>query len=190
MASRLGNVVLYKQLRDKVIERVLSEMKDRKIKNKEEIAKAVGLGAMKYGMLRVGPEKTIFFDWEDSLKLEGNTGPYLQYAHTRCNGILKKIKNWKPDYTPEELTEYEKDLVKILSIFPQIVEQAVHDLRPNYICNYVYELAVAFNNFYEKCSVLKADKKSKSFRLTLVKATQTVLKNSLKLIGIESLEKM
>jgi arginyl-tRNA synthetase len=190
MASRLGNVVLYTQLRDKVIERVLAEMKDRKMKNREEIAKAIGIGAMKYGMLRIGPEKTIFFDWEDALKLEGNTGPYLQYAHTRCSGILRKSKKWKPLYAAKELTDYEKTLVKILSRFPKIVEQASNDLRSNYICNYVYELAVAFNNFYENCPVIKAKKDLKNFRLTLVQAAQIVLGKCLELMGMNKLEKM
>jgi len=190
MASRLGNVVLYTQLMNKVIERVLAEMKDRKMKNKEEIAKAVGIGAMKYGMLRIGPEKTIFFDWEDALKLEGNTGPYIQYAHTRCSGILRRSKKWKPLYAAKELTDYEKALVKILSRFPKIVEQASNDLRPNYICNYAYELAVAFNNFYENCPVIKAKKDLKKFRLALVQAAEIVLKNCLHLIGIEAIKKM
>ncbi len=173
-----------------MIERVLAEMKDRKMKNREEIAKAIGIGAMKYGMLRIGPEKTIFFDWEDALKLEGNTGPYLQYAHTRCSGILRKSKKWKPLYAAKELTDYEKTLVKILSRFPKIVEQASNDLRPNYICNYVYELAVAFNNFYENCPVIKAKKDLKNFRLTLVQAAQLVLGKCLELMGMNKLEKM
>jgi len=191
MASRLGNVVLYKQLRDKVIEKVLEEMKDREMENKEKIAKSVGIGAMKYGMLKVSPEKVIFFDWEEALKLEGNTGPYLQYAYTRCSGILRKSKKWKAVCKVKELTEHEKILVKILSRFSELVEQASNDLRPSHICNYLYELATTFNNFYENCPVLKAeDEQTKNFRLTLVDSTGMVLKNALILIGIEALEKM
>jgi arginyl-tRNA synthetase len=191
MASRLGNVVLYKQLRDKVIEKVLEEMKDREMENKEKIAKSVGIGAMKYGMLKVSPEKVIFFDWEEALKLEGNTGPYLQYAYTRCSGILRKSKKWKAVYKVKELTEHEKTLVKNLSRFPQLIEQASNDLRPSHICNYLYELATTFSNFYENCPVMKAeDEQMRNFRLTLVDATRTVLKSSLDLIGIEAVEKM
>ena len=165
-------------------------MKDRKMKDKEETSKSIGIGAMKYGMLKVGPEKTIFFDWKDALRLDGNTGPYLQYAHTRCSGILGKSKKWVPVYNVKELTDYEKNLVKILSRFPKIIEQAVNDLKPSYLCNYVYDLAVVFNNFYEKCPVIKAEKNLKNFRLTLVKATEIVLKKCLELIGIEAIEKM
>jgi arginyl-tRNA synthetase len=177
-------------LRDKIVEKVLSEMKNEKIKNREEIAKAIGIGAMKYDMLKIGPEKVIFFDWEDALKLEGNTAPYLQYAHTRCSGILGKSKKWKVMYTANELTDYEKRLVKILSRFPRVIEEASNDFRPNYICNYVYELATTFNNFYENCPVIKAERGLKNFRLTLVQATEIVLKNCLRLIGIKAIEKM
>jgi arginyl-tRNA synthetase len=191
MASRLGNVVLYSQLRDKIIEKVLEEMKDRKIKNKEETAKAIGIGAMKYGMLKISPEKVIFFDWQDALKLEGSTGPYLQYAHTRCKGILEKAGKWKPNFKTGKLTEEEKELVKILSRFSETVEQATKDLRPHYICNYAYDLATAFDRFYEFCPVLKAETaEQKNFRLALVQTTKIVLKNAMGLIGMESLEKM
>jgi arginyl-tRNA synthetase len=191
MASRLGNVVLYAQLRDKIIEKVLEEMKDRQLKNKKEIAKQVGICAMKYGMLKISPEKVIFFDWEDALKLNGNTGPYLQYAHTRCQGILEKAGKWKTNLKAEKLAEEEKQLVKILSRFSETVEQAAKDLRPHYICNYAYDLATAFDRFYEFCPVLKAETaEQKNFRLALVQTTKIVLKNAMGLIGMESLEKM
>jgi arginyl-tRNA synthetase len=191
MASRLGNVILYKKLRDEVIEKVLEQMKDREIDGKDKIAKSVGIGAMKYAMLKVSPEKVIFFDREEALKLEGNTGPYLQYALTRCSGILRKSKKWKAVYKFKGLTEHETALVRSLSRFSNLIEQSSNELRPNHVCNYAYELATAFNNFYEKCSVIKAESEQlKNFRLTLVDASRTVLKNALNLIGIEALEKM
>lgn len=190
MASRLGNVILYTQLRDEVIKKVLEEMKDRKIGNKERIARAVGIGAMKYGMLKIGPEKVIFFDWEDALKLEGNTGPYLQYADIRCKGILRKAGKWRPNFKAEDLSEEEKSLVKTLMRFPEVIEQAARDLRPHYICNYAYELATVFDKFYETNPVLKAEGSKKVFRLSLVQAAKTVLGNALELMGMEALEKM
>jgi arginyl-tRNA synthetase len=178
-------------LRDKVIEKVLEEMKDREMEDKDKIAKSVGIGAMKYGMLKVSPEKVIFFDWEEALRLEGNTGPYLQYAFTRCSGILRKSKKWKSVYKVKELNEHEIALVKSLSRFSQLVEQSSNELKPNHVCNYVYDLATAFNNFYENCPVMKAENEHlKNFRLTLVDATRTVLKTALNLIGIEAVEKM
>lgn len=184
ISSRLGRVVLIDDVFDEAAKRVKSHTKD------EKIAKSVGIGAVIYAILKIDPDKQVTFNWNDILNLEGNTAPYLQYAHTRCAGILRKSKTWKAVYTAKKLTDYDKALVKLLSNFPQMVEQATHDLRPSYICNYVYDLATAFNEFYEKCPVIKAEKKLKDFRLTLVKSTQTVLKNALCLIGIEAIEKM
>jgi arginyl-tRNA synthetase len=184
LSSRLGRVVLIDDVFDEATKRVRSHTKD------ENIARAVGIAAVIYAILRIDPDKQVTFNWDEVLSLEGNTAPYLQYAHTRCSGILKKSKKWKPNYSVKGLAEHERILVKILSKFSQTVYQASQELRPNYVCNYVYDLATAFNEFYEKCPVIKAEKKLKDFRLTLVKATQIVLKNALNLIGIEAVEKM
>jgi arginyl-tRNA synthetase len=123
--------------------------------------------------------------------LEGNTGPYLQYAHTRCDGILKKAKEWRENFENENLSKEEKKIIKKLIEFPDVVEQALRDFRPHYICNYAYELANIFSEFYHACPVLKAEtKKLRDFRLTLVKATKITLKNSLSLLGIETPKRM
>jgi len=190
MASRLGNVVFYTDLRDRTVSKAMEGIKNPEIKNKEDVAKAIGIGALKYGMLKISPERVIFFDWENALRLEGDTGPYLQYAHTRCAGILRKAGKWKSSFSTESLTEEERALVKTLMRFPNIVEQAAKDLRPHYICNYVYDLATVFDKFYEFNSVLKAEGEKKNFRLALVNATKIVLMNALNLLGIEALEKM
>jgi arginyl-tRNA synthetase len=184
LSSRLGRVVLIDDVFDEAAKRVKSHTKD------DNIAKTVGKAAVIYAILRIDPDKQVTFNWDEVLNLEGNTAPYLQYAHTRCSGILRKSKIWKPVYTKKEFEDHEKKLIGFLSNFPQIVEQASNDLRPSYICNYVYELATAFNEFYEKCPVIKAEKELKDFRLTLVKATEIVLKNALNLIEIEAVEKM
>jgi arginyl-tRNA synthetase len=133
----------------------------------------------------------ITFDWEQMLKLEGDTGPYLQYAHTRCAGILRKVKKWEPVFKNEDFTDEEKNLIKILARFQKVVEEAGRDLKPHYICNYAYELATVFDRFYETNPVLKAESEEKKrFRLTLVKATKVVLSKCLQLIGIKPLERM
>jgi arginyl-tRNA synthetase len=142
-------------------------------------------------MLSISCDKLLAFDWEEALQLEGNTGPYLQYAHTRCNGILKKTRGWKVKFENKNLVEEEKKLIKKLTEFPDVVEQSLRDFRPHYICNYAYELATIFSEFYHSCPVLKAETKNlRNFRLTLVKATKITLKNSLKLLGIDALMKM
>ena len=184
LSSRLGRVVLIDDVFDEAAKRVKFHTKD------ENIAKAVGKAAVIYAILRIDPDKQVTFNWDEILNLEGNTASYLQYAHTRCSGILRKSKTWKPVYTKKEFENHEKRLIGLLSNFSQMVEQAANDLRPSYICNYVYELATAFNEFYEKCPVIKAEKELKDFRLTLVKATEIVLKNALNLIDIEAVEKM
>lgn len=186
MSSRKGKVVLIDDIFDEAMKKV-----EEKYTKDKEISKAVGIGAVIYSILKVDPNQQITFEWEKALALRGDTGPYLQYAHTRCAGILRKAKKWKPNLKIENISEEEKILVKTLMIFPEVVEKAAKDLRPHYICNYVYELATIFDKFYETCSVLKAEnEKLKAFRLSLVDATRIVLENSLNLIGIEAPEKM
>jgi arginyl-tRNA synthetase len=195
MSSRLGSIILYSQLRDEVLKKTLKEIEKRNPKTskkeKIELAKKIGFGALKYGMLRMSGDKLLVFDMGEALQLEGNTGPYLQYAHTRCDGILKKAKRWKEKFENENSSKEEKKIIKKLIEFPDVVEQALRDFRPHYICNYAYELANIFSEFYHACPVLKAEtQKLRDFRLTLVKATKTTLKNSLNLLGIETPKKM
>jgi len=194
MSSRLGSVVLYTQLRDKILKKIQKEIEKRNSKlskkEKQTLAEKIAVGALKYGMLSMSCDKLLIFDWEKALMLEGNTGPYLQYAHTRCNGILSKVKNWKDNVVNENLTCEEKKLVKKLSEFPEVVEQALRDFRPHYLCNYAYDLATIFSEFYHLCPVLKAEKELRDFRLSLVKATKVTLKNCLTLLGIDTPEKM
>ncbi|MEM5879328.1 MAG: arginine--tRNA ligase [Candidatus Aenigmatarchaeota archaeon] len=195
MSSREGKAVMLDEVVSKLIEMAYMEIEKRgerfSEKEKREIAEAVGIGALKYAIVRIEPEKTITFDWEQMLKLEGDTGPYLQYAHTRCVGILRKAGKFKPSFKSKELTEGEKELIKALMRFEKVVEEAGRDLRPHYICNYAYELATLFDRFYETNPVLKAESEEKrNFRLTLVKATKIVLSQALELLGIKPLEKM
>ena len=195
MSSRLGTIVLYSQLRDEILKKTLEEIEKRNSrmskKEKQELARKIGLGALKYGMLRLSCDKLLVFDMDEALQLEGNTGPYLQYAHTRCDSILNKTKGWKQNLVNDNLSKEEKKLIKKLIEFPDLVEKALRDFRPHYICNYAYELANTFSEFYHACSVLKAEtKKLRDFRLTLVKATKITLKNSLNLLGIGTPERM
>lgn len=195
MSSREGKAVILDEVIDKLEKKVYEEIEKRaqnlSEREKREIAEAVGIGALKYAIVKVEPEKMITFEWERMLKLEGDTGPYLQYAHTRCAGILRKAGKWKSNFKTEEISEEEKNLIKTLMLFPKVVENAAKELKPNYICNYAYELATLFDKFYEKVPVIKAESEEKrNFRLTLVKATKKVLASCLELIGIKPLERM
>jgi len=195
MSSRKGRAVILDEVIDKLTNLAYEEVDKRKPKlskkEKQKIAEKVGVSALKYAIVKIEPNNTITFDFEKMLSFEGDTGPYLQYAYTRCSGILRKVNNWKPNFSVDKLAEREKQLIKLLSRFPEVIENAAKDLRPHYVCNYTYDLATAFDRFYEACPVLKAEsEKIKNFRLTLVDATRIVLKNSLDLVGMEALERM
>jgi arginyl-tRNA synthetase len=195
MSSRLGRIVILDEVIDDLVKLAYEEVEKRNPKldkkTKERIAEMVGIGALKFAILRIEPEKVIVFNKKEIVQFQGDTGPYLQYAHTRCCGILRKAKKWKPNFNIKNLTDQEKQLIKTLSRFPKVVENAAKDLRPHYICNYAYELATTLDKFYEFCPVLRAENEMlRNFRLSLVNATKIVLKNALNLIGIEALERM
>lgn len=160
-------------------------------KEKMQIAEKIGAAALRYSTLNTDWNKVVVFDYDKALSFEGETGPYLQYAHTRICGIFRKAEKWKPNFEAPDLNEHEKTLIKILMEFPDVVEQAAKDLRPLYICDYAHRLATALDQFYEACPVLRAATEGlKNFRLTLVNATKITLKNALNLIGIEAPERM
>jgi len=119
ISSRLGTIVLYSELRDKVKEKVLEEIQKRNPKptKKEDLTNIIAIGSMKYGMLKISPEKLITFDWKEALNLEGNTGSYLQYTHTRASSILKKSGKWEPSFSIKKLNDEEKRLIKTFSEF-------------------------------------------------------------------------
>ncbi len=193
MSSREGKAIMLDEVVKKLIDLAYEEVEKRNPNLNEEekrkIAEKIGISALKYAILKVEPDKQIVFDWKRMLSFEGDTGPYLQYALTRCNGIIRKAGEMEIKFSVKSLEKEEKELIKILEKFPEICLMAMKDLRPHYICNYAYELASAFDKFYEACPVLKAGEK-KNFRLSLVYASKIVLENCLKLIGMEILERM
>lgn len=195
MSSREGTVILYSELRDKVVKKVAEEILKRTLRLAKKVisdsALKIGTSALKYQMLKVSPEKDVVFDWQQSLELQGDTGPYIQYAYTRCSSILKRAKKWKNVFATKILNDEEKKLVKLISNFSRVVRQSAEDLRPHYICSYTYDLATAFNNFYERHRVINAETNElRDFRLGLVKTTKTVLGKCLELMGMHIIEKM
>lgn len=194
MSSREGRAVMLDEVVASLIKSAYNEVSKRgsKLSKKEKtkLAKKIGIGAIKYAILKIEPNASIVFDWKQMLRFDGNNAPYLQYAHTRCAGILRRAERWNHIFFPSKLEGPEKELVRKLFEFRSVVENSAKDFKPNYICNYIYGLATAFDKFYEFCPVLKADEKTKNFRLTLVEATKIVLGNALKLVGIDALEKM
>ncbi|MEM5805692.1 MAG: arginine--tRNA ligase [Candidatus Aenigmatarchaeota archaeon] len=187
LSSRRGRVILI----DDVFAEAKKAVKQKfKVKD-DKLAEKIGVSAVIYALLKIDPDKQVMFNWDEVLSLHGNNGPYLQYTYTRCSSILKKVKKCENVFSFKSLNEEEKKLIKLLSNFPKVVQQAIRDLKPHYVCNYTYDLSTAFNNFYEKHRVINAETNElKNFRLNLVKATKNILGKCLELIGMYAVEKM
>ncbi|MBI2084931.1 MAG: arginine--tRNA ligase [Candidatus Aenigmarchaeota archaeon] len=153
-------------------------------------ARKIARSALRYEMVKVGRENIITFDTEESLRLDGNTSPYLQYAYARSLKILEKagkIPKLKP---VKSVTDTESEIIKSMMDFPSIVDKSVVTLSPQEICRYAFNLCSLFNKFYQDSPVLHAEEPIKTFRLNLVRAFVSVLEKSLSLIGVDALEKM
>ncbi len=194
MKSREGNVVDADDIIAEVKELAKKEIEKREKIGKLELEKralAVSLSAIKFYLLRIDSSKDVLFEPEKAVSFEGYTGPYMQYAYARASNILKKSgKKNAADYSLLKSNE-EISLINKLSLFEKVVKESAIKLEPNLIANYAYHLCQNFAEFYEKCPVMNAqNEKEKSARIALVEAFRQVLGNSLKLLGIERLERM
>lgn len=159
---------------------------------KDEIARVVGIGAIKYAELSKNRTTDYIFDWDTMLSFDGNTAPYLQYAYTRIMSIFRRANsNHNHDVSQFELTESTESAlaVKLLQ-YPEAVEGVIEDYQANILCNYLFELAGLFMSFYEDCPVLKADKATRASRLKLCKISGRTLQHGLSLLGISTVEQM
>jgi len=163
-------------------------------KEKQEIARQVGIGAIKYNDLSRHYSKDVIFDWDNVFSLEGNSGPYLQYTAVRCQSVLQKAgASRELNFVPVlgQLKKEEETILRTIRRFPEIVQEVAAKFSPNLICNLAFDLAQKYNIFYEKCPILGAKTDEvKEFRLALTEATRQVLKNSLELLGISIPQKM
>lgn len=178
MSSRLGNVLRAVEAMDAVREVVEA--------NTEELKEQITLGAVKYEFLKYRLGGDIAFDPKESVSLQGNSGPYLQYAHARARSILAKAT--LTDVALEQLEAEERSLVRKLSEFNEVVDKAVDELMLHHICNYLYELAQVFNSFYEHNRVI--DDPRQDIRLQLVSKYATVLHRGLDLLNIPAPERL
>jgi arginyl-tRNA synthetase len=196
MSSRQGTCITYNYLRSKVLEKATEEVKKRhKEWNRKDVEKAVkqvALGAMKFGMLNQDNNKQIVFDMEKALDFEGETGPYVQYAHARACSILKKSPIKVITNVDFKLLtmDIEKKVVMLLSRFSDAVDQVSQTYKPLLLTRYCLDLSQAFNEFYHACPILKEDEEILKARLLIVDCVRQVLKNALNLIGIEAPEQM
>ena len=203
MSSRTGSVITAEQLIDEVKSRVRKIMESSgtgsEIPQREQgvTAEAIAVGTVKYALLHVRLGKDIIFDFEKSLSLQGDSGPYLQYTYARCKSILRqskfnsKLNSIKFKLSGIKLSTEEERILRLLYRFPEVVKDAGEQFSPNLLCSFVFEVAQAYNNFYNTHRVLQAeDKATKQFRLLLTAATAQIIKNSLHLLGIKTLERM
>ena len=193
--TRSGDTVKLRDLLDEAEERAYKIVSEKSAElpeaQRKEIARVIGLGAVKYADLLPNRQSDYIFSWDKMLALQGNTAPYLVYAYARIKSIFRKAEGRMQNAdikmaAPEELT-----LAKHLLNFGITLEAVADELRPNYLCNYLFDLAGKFTSFYENCPVLKADDEAtRNSRLALCDLTARVLKQGLETLGIETVEQM
>ncbi|HPG33486.1 MAG TPA: arginine--tRNA ligase [Lentimicrobium sp.] len=200
MKSREGTVVDADDLIDEMVATAramteeLGKIEDFNSKEAEALYRMVGLGALKYYMLKVDPKKNMLFNLRESIDFNGNTGPFIQYTYARIKSVLRKAaiaEAANEPFTGVTLQSKEAALLILLYQFPQTVIQAAEEYSPSVIANYLFELAREYNQFYHELTILKEpDAASRALRLSLSKLTAQVIQTGLDLLGIEVPEKM
>jgi arginyl-tRNA synthetase len=196
--TRSGDTVKLGDLLDEAEERAYKIVSEKNTElpeaQRKEIARVIGLGAVKYADLLPNRQSDYVFSWDKMLALQGNTAPYLLYAYARIKSIFRKAENFGSGSANVELilsAPEEIALAKYLLNFGLTLEAVAGEYRPNFLCNYLFELAGKFTSFYENCPVLKADNETaRASRLTLCDLTARVLKQGLETLGIETVEQM
>lgn len=195
-SSRKGNVIRLETLLNEAERRALEIVKEKNPELSEEeqkeIARVVGIGAVKYSDLSQNRSSTVVFDWDKNLSFDGNTSPYLQYVYARIQSVLRKadfnISDLPTDLVYE--TEQENKLIIQLTKFHESVAKAAETCKPNVITDYIFELAQMFNSFYNAVNIIKSEDKQKQSRLLLIHKVALTIKSGLDLLGIEVLDRM
>lgn len=197
MSSRKGNIVplteLIEKMEKQIKEQFLSRYKDEWQQEEVDlVASQVAKGAIRYGMLRIDTQKKIVFDMNEWLRLDGESGPFIQYSAARISSLLRKFDWSSENLNPQLLTHTsEEQLIQHLINFNTVVYQAAEGYKPASLCGYLYDLAKKFNSFYHDCPIGTAETRElQQARLALAKATGTILKKGLSLLGIPTPEKM
>jgi len=196
--TRSGDTVKLGDLLDEAEDRALKIVSEKSPElpeaQRKEIARVIGLGAVKYADLLPNRQSDYIFSWDKMLALQGNTAPYLQYAYARIRSIFRKSGTFNIQHSTPNIqlaASEELALAKHLLNFGITLEAVAEEFRPNYLCNYLFELAGKFTSFYENCPVLKADDEAtRNSRLALCDLTARVLKQGLETLGIETVEQM
>jgi len=198
MKSREGTVVdaddLMQDMTDtaKQISEDLGKLDSYSVEEKAKLYKTIGLGALKYYILKIDPKKRILFNPEESVDFAGNTGPFIQYTYARIQSIIRKADfDFSNKIEVEELHEKEKELVKQIELFPEVIQNAAQNHSPALIANYTYDLVKEYNSFYQSVHILgEVDLTKKIFRVQLSQKVAEVIKSAFQLLGIEVPERM
>ncbi|MEN3322768.1 arginine--tRNA ligase [Mariniflexile soesokkakense] len=200
MKSREGTVVDADDLVDEMastageISEELGKLDGYTTEEKQSLYKTIGLGALKYYILKVDPKKRILFDPKESIDFQGNTGPFIQYTYARIQAILRKADfDWNVTLSAVErsLHPKEKELLKQLELFPEVIQNAASQHSPALVANYTYDLVKEFNSFYQNVSILGADNENeKVFRVQLSNKVAQTIKNAFSVLGIQVPERM
>tara|TARA_B100000767_G_C19761923_1_gene535542 strand:+ start:1143 stop:2918 length:1776 start_codon:yes stop_codon:yes gene_type:complete len=197
MKSREGTVVDADDLMNemtgtaKTISQELGKLEGYSENEKEDLYKIIGLGALKYFILKVDPKKRILFDPKASVDFQGNTGPFIQYTYARIQSIIRKADFDYSNSVSVELHTKEKELLKQLEIYPELIQHAAANYSPALVANYTYELVKEFNSFYQNVHILGEDDHDKKvFRVQLSKKVADTIKSAFNLLGIEVPERM
>ncbi|MGV9003650.1 arginine--tRNA ligase [Flavobacterium sp.] len=198
MKSREGTVVDADELMEemtataKTISEDLGKLDGYSEIEKTQLFKTIGLGALKYYILKVDPKKQILFNPEESVDFAGNTGPFIQYTYARIQSILRKANfDTETHISLEVLHPKEKELIKQVELFPEVIQNAAHHHSPALVANYTYDLVKEYNSFYQSVSILgEENEEKKIFRVQLSKKVSEIIKAAFKLLGIEVPERM
>ena len=198
MKSREGTVVdaddLMVEMTDtaRTLSQELGKLEGYSDDEKETLYKTIGLGALKYYILKVDPKKRILFDPKESVDFQGNTGPFIQYTYARIQSILRKATfDYSQSVTGIELHEKEKELIKIIENYPEVIQLAAANHSPALVANYTYDLVKEFNSFYQNVSILgEENQEKKVLRVQLSKKVSDIIKSAFSLLGINVPERM
>lgn len=202
MKSREGTVVDADDLMDEMVQTAKAQSEEKgkldemSTDEAEQLFEMLGLGALKYFMLKVDPKKRMLFNPEESIDLQGNTGPFIQYTHARIMSVLRKVDQAETDAPKnalfaDSINGFERSLIRTLSQYPETIEIAGNEYSPAVIANYTYELAKEYSTFYHECPILiEKDENKKQLRIAISKMTASVISSSMRLLGISVPNKM
>jgi arginyl-tRNA synthetase len=198
MKSREGTVVDADDLMNEMTETAqkisedLGKLESYSVEEKAKLYNTIGLGALKYYILKVDPKKRILFDPEESVDFAGNTGPFIQYTYARIQSIIRKANfDFSAKTAIETLHEKEKELLKQLELFPEVIQNAAQNHSPALIANYTYDLVREYNSFYQAVPILGSNvQNEKIFRVQLSKKVADTIASAFQLLGIQVPERM